>query len=74
MTGQLTTPPAYMWNRIEKILDEQDNARKHTEKLLSDTFRRATNARRVNFLLAFVAGISLLTFIARHYSAGLKQS
>lgn len=74
MTRQLTIPPPHVWDRIEKILDEQDQARKDTDKLITDTFHRARNARRLNLLFAFVTGISLMTFVVWNYTGGLKQS
>jgi hypothetical protein len=73
MARQLPTPPPYMWERIEKILDDQDQARHETNKLITDTFKRARTARNFNFLVSAIAGISLLTFVILNYSGTVKQ-
>jgi hypothetical protein len=73
MTRQISIPPPHVWERIEKILDEQDKARKETEKLISDTFR-FRSVRRQNFFLALVTGVSLLALVIINYNVGLKQS
>lgn len=73
MTKQLTIPPPHVWDRIEKILDEQDLAKKQTEKLLSDTFRRSEENRGNKFLFAAVTSISLLAFIFWNYQNNLKK-
>ncbi len=73
MTRQLTVPPAHVWDRIEKILDEQDEARKETEKLISDTFR-LRNIQRQKFFIALITGVSLLALVILDYNGNLKQS
>ena len=71
MTRQLTIPPPHVWERIEKILDEQDKAKKDTDKLISDAFYKSRNDRRLNLLLALTTG--LLTFAVWNYTKGSKQ-
>ncbi len=73
MDKELVIPPPYVWDRIEKILDEQDNARKHAEKLISDTFRKSLSSRRNNLFFAALAGISLLSFIIWNYKGNFKK-
>lgn len=73
MTEQLVIPPPYMWDRIEKILDEQDLAKKHTERLISDTFHQFEKKRRNRFLFAALTSISMLSFIMWNYQRGLKR-
>ncbi len=74
MTRQLTIPPAHVWDRIEKILDDQDIARENTNKLISDSFRRSRNTRRLNFFFATVTGAGLVALIFLNYSRNLKES
>ncbi len=73
MTQQLTIPPSYMWDRIEKILDEQDLEKKNTEKLISDTFRSFEKGRRNKFFFTAVTSVSLLAFLVWHYRNNLKK-
>lgn len=73
MTEQLVTPPPYMWDRIEKILDEQDLAKKHTEKLITDTFYQFAQKRRNRFLFAALTSISLVSFILWNSQRDLKK-
>lgn len=73
MTGQLTIPPPHVWDRIEKILDEQDEAKKQTNKLISDTFR-LRNIRRKNLLFALITGAGLLALMVLTYKNNAKQS
>lgn len=72
MTKQLTIPPPHVWDRIEKILDEQDLAKKQTEKLLSDTFRGSEDSRN-KFLFAALTTISFLVFVFWGYQNNLKK-
>ncbi len=74
MTGQLTIPPAHVWDRIEKILDEQDLARKHTNELISGSFSRSRNIRRLNFFVAAVVGAGLLTYFILNHQGNVKES
>lgn len=58
MTEQLTIPPAHVWDKIEQILDEQDNRRKEASKIIASSFKM--NRRR---LYATVAGLSIIVGI-----------
>lgn len=73
MTQQLTIPPAYMWNRIKKILDEQEPGKKHSEKLISNTFRQPVNTQPVNYYLA-VTGAGILALIVLKCSSFSKDN
>jgi uncharacterized membrane protein SpoIIM required for sporulation len=73
MTGQSTIPPPYIWERIEKILDEQDEVKKQTEKLISETFR-VRNIRRQNMFLALITTVGLIALVVLNYNGNLKQS
>lgn len=72
MTGQSAVPPPYVWDRIEKILDEQDKAKKQTEQLISDTFRERKN-RQQNFFLLLIATVSLIALVIMNYDKSFKQ-
>lgn len=72
MHKQPTAPPAYMWDRIEKILDEQDG-RKRTEKLfLNDSSVSTKRNKQINLFIASITGMNLLLLIFLRYSSGLK--
>ena len=73
MTRQLTKPPDHVWDRIEKILDEQDEAKKQTEKLISDTFYER-KMRRKNLFVGLITSFGLIALIILNYSGNLKQS
>jgi hypothetical protein len=61
MTEQFVIPPARVWDKIERILDEQENARKQTKELIGNSFNRISTAgRRKSMYLAAAAGVSLL--------------
>ncbi len=63
MTEELVVPPARVWNKIEKILDQQEERRNYANHLIAASFNRvASNARRKKIYLA--AGVSLLAGIA----------
>ncbi len=73
MTKQLTIPPPYVWDRIEKILDEQEYERKHTAKLISNTLYKSGKARYTNYFFAIVTGAGVLAFIMLKSPAGFKN-
>lgn len=73
MTTHLTIPPAHCWDRIEQILDEQECKRKDTDKLITDTLRKAVNARHANFAVAAFASVSLLALIIIKYTSAFKN-
>jgi hypothetical protein len=72
MTQQLTVPPAHVWDRIEKILDEQEFGNR-PKKLFSNTLRRSVNNQPVNYFLA-VTGAGILALIMLTYSPVLKNN
>ncbi|MDB5249466.1 MAG: hypothetical protein JWQ40_3860 [Segetibacter sp.] len=58
MTEQIVVPPARVWNRIEKILDEQDKRAQYANTLIAASFRRVTReSKRKKMYVA--AGVSL---------------
>lgn len=65
---QLTMPPAYIWDRIEKILDEQEFRNNYPQKPFYNSFRRSVNSQPVNYFLA-VTGAGLLALIMMKYSS-----
>ena len=71
MTTKLTTPPPHVWDKIEKILDEQDG-RKQTEKLFSNSSNYHTGSKRTNFFLGSITGISIMLVFLLKYSHSLK--
>ena len=73
MTPQLTIPPAYMWNRIEKILDEQESEKKFKQKEVSYPFRQSVKNQPLNYFFA-VTGAGILALIMLNYSPVLKDS
>lgn len=60
MTEQLIIPPARVWDKIEKILDEQDDRRNDANKLIASSFRSNRNTDRRKVYLASVAGLSVV--------------
>jgi hypothetical protein len=60
MTEQLIIPPARVWDKIEKILDEQDNRKSNANKLIASSFGRDTFFKRKKPYLATVAGLSVV--------------
>lgn len=63
MTDQIAMPPARVWDKIEKILDEQDDRRKNTNKLIVGSFQNNKGYKRKNLYVAAVASISVLAGI-----------
>lgn len=60
MPEQLIAPPARVWDKIEKILDEQDNRRKNANNLIATSFGLdSPNVKRKNVYLATIAGLSV---------------
>ncbi|MCW3107754.1 MAG: hypothetical protein JWQ09_2260 [Segetibacter sp.] len=61
MPEQLIIPPARVWDKIEKILDEQDNRRKNANHLIATSFGlNSPNFKRKKVYLATVAGLSVV--------------
>lgn len=63
MTTELLLPPAGMWDRIEKILDDQDNDRKYVHKIISDTFTHRDERRKKYFLAALAVGAMVAALV-----------
>lgn len=61
MPEQLITPPARVWEKIQAILDEQDNRRKSADKVIETSLglNFSDNKRKKIYLLT-VAGLSLV--------------
>ena len=61
MPEQLITPPARVWDKIQAILDEQDNRRKSADDLIKTSFGvNVAAASRKKFYFLTAAGLSLL--------------
>ncbi|MCW3111644.1 MAG: hypothetical protein JWR18_40 [Segetibacter sp.] len=60
MTEQLTIPPARVWDKIEKILDEQDNRRNSANNMIASSFEQPNYPKRRNVYLATVAGLTVI--------------
>lgn len=60
MTDQLTIPPARVWDKIEKILDEQDNRRNSANNIIASSFKQTSYPKRRNVYLATVAGLTVI--------------
>jgi hypothetical protein len=60
MTEQLIEPPARVWDKIEKILDEQDYRRNNANSIIASSFSNKPNYNRSKFYLASVAGLGLV--------------
>ena len=58
MTNQLTIPPAHVWDKIERILDEQDNRKKMADTMITSSFR--SKEKQVKGYLFAFAGFSLM--------------
>ncbi len=64
MTEQIVMPPARVWDRIEKILDDQDNRRNNADALISSSFAKFDNhANRTNLYIAAVAAAGVVAGI-----------
>lgn len=72
MTRQLTIPPAHVWDKIEKILDEQDK-RKYSEEFF-DTSGRPAITKRTGFLWVSVTGLISVLLIVLNYTLNLKSN
>lgn len=60
MTEQLVMPPARVWDRIEKILDDQDKRRQFADEMIVNSFVEVKKKQNRNVYLAAAAGVSLL--------------
>ena len=74
MTRHLIIPPAQVWDRIEKILDEQDIARERTNKLISDSLKKSGSTSNFSFFLAAIFGVGLVALIILNLTRQLRQS
>ena len=59
MTEQLIVPPARVWDKIEKILDEQDARRNNANTIIAASFGRVGFFKRKSFYLATIAGLGI---------------
>jgi len=71
MPPQLAIPSADVWNRIEKILDEQEYKKKYTNKIIADSFRSSKN---VHYFVTALTGLSLLAFVMLTRSVNCKNN
>ena len=60
MTEQLIVPPARVWDKIEKILDEQDNRRNNANTIIASSFGRISLIKRKKVYLATAAGLTVV--------------
>ena len=58
MTEQYVIPPSRVWEKIEKILDEQDDRRKDGSIIITNSFK--SKEKKVQTYLAAFAGVTLL--------------
>lgn len=63
MTEHIVIPPARVWNKIEKILDEQEERRNYANHLIAASFNRVASITKSRKFY-FAAGVSLLAGIA----------
>ena len=63
MTDHLVIPPARVWDKIEEILDEQDNRRKYANLVITESFAAATKEHSLKKFYIAAAGLSLLAGI-----------
>lgn len=60
MTEQLVMPPARVWDKIEKILDEQDNRIKNANHLITSSFSPKQKHNNKPLLVACLASITIV--------------
>lgn len=63
MTKQTIMPPARVWDKIERILDEQDARKSSANNITASTFSRKVSYNRARISLASIAGLGLLAGI-----------
>jgi hypothetical protein len=64
MTEQLIAPPARVWEKIERILDQQDERRNQANEILSATFtNKNTVVKRKKVYWATAAGVTVVAGI-----------
>lgn len=56
---QLIVPPASVWDKIEKILDEQDNRRDEANEIISNSLGQKKLLKEKKFYLATLAGLTV---------------
>ena len=64
MTEQLIVPPARVWDKIEKILDEQDERRNTADKLITSSFAGKSESKPKKLYLATIAGLGVAAGVA----------
>lgn len=60
MTEQLIVPPARVWDKIEQILDEQDNRRNTANQIIASSFNRKSIFSEKKLYLATAAGLGVI--------------
>ena len=55
---ELTIPPAHVWDKIEQILDEQDERRRRANEIIAKSFKN--KKKRSQLYLCAFCGISLI--------------
>lgn len=63
MTEQYVAPPAHVWKRIEKILDEQDDRKKLANELISSTSIIGNKARSMYLAMGICIATGILLLI-----------
>lgn len=63
MTHQLVIPPASVWTRIEKELDEQDKRQKFANTVIAESITKVNQDQRRRNLYYAAASVSLLAGI-----------
>jgi hypothetical protein len=63
MTEQLIAPPARVWDKIEKILDEQDNRQESANKIIASCLGNKPDYNRTKFCVASVACLGLIAVL-----------
>jgi|GEM_PF-6215327 len=63
MTEQLVIPPSRVWDKIEQILDQQDNRRNSADKIIADSFRSTNSVSTHKSYILMAAGMSVVAGI-----------
>ena len=63
MNERIVMPPAHVWDKIEKILDQQDDRRKEADKIITASFTNTKPYKRKSLYVAAVAGVSVVAGI-----------
>ena len=63
MTEQAIMPPARVWDKIEKALDEQDTRRKQGTEVIAQTLSKGSPKQKKQFYFAVVAGVGMIAVL-----------